>query len=282
MKKIFAISDIHGHYTETIKCLTESGWDETNSDHLLIVCGDIFDRGEENVAIFEWLYRLTKEGKAIVIRGNHDSMLIDFLEWSNDPFNYCNNGTCTTIDDFLGRTRSFESYCLIDQHCETTIGAFANYAEDSRKEIKETYPDLLPWLQSLPWYYETKNYIFAHGAIDTQATDWKQPHCAIYNKSDWDALTWDDGSFLGKRMYNTDNKAVVVGHFHTYHLRHKYGYSDISSPYDDRADHSILDINNDILGHKIFIDGCTPLTKKVNVLVIEDKLLEEKEREEEN
>lgn len=272
-KKIFAVSDIHGHYTETIQCLKDAGWDEANPDHLLIVCGDMFDRGEENVQIFEWLYKLTNDGKAIVIRGNHDSMLIDFLEWSNDPFNYCNNGTCTTIDDFLGRTRSFESYCLIDKQCEMTIGAFADFARESRKEINDNYPDLLSWLKALPWYYETKNYIFSHGAIDTQAINWREPHYSIYNKVDWDALTWDDGSFLGKRMYNTDGKAVVVGHFHTYHLRHLYGYSDVKNPSSSDADHSILEVNDETLGHKIFIDGCTPLTKKVNVLVIEDNLL---------
>ena len=272
-KKIFAISDIHGHYSETIQCLARAGWDENNPYHLLIVCGDMFDRGEENVQIFEWLYRLTKENKAIVTRGNHDSMFIDFLDWSNDPFNYCNNGTCTTIDDFLGRTRSFESYCLIDKQCETTIGAFADFAREARAEIKNNYPNLLPWLQSLPWYYETENYIFTHGAIDTQAIDWRKPHCGIYNKVDWDALTWDDGSFLGKRMYNTEGKAVVVGHFHTYHLRYKYDYDTIKDAYDINANHSILDINDETLGHKIFIDGCTPATKNVNVLVVNDKLL---------
>lgn len=280
-KKIFAISDIHGHYTETIQCLKEAGWDENNPDHLLIVCGDMFDRGEENIMIFKWLYKLTKENKAIVTRGNHDTMFIDFLEWSNNPFNYCNNGTCTTIDDFLGRTRAFESWCALDKDCEPTIGAFAEFAIESRAEINKEYPDLLPWLNSLPWYYETENYIFTHAAIDTQAVDWREPHCSLYDKVDWDALTWDNGSFLSKRMLNTYGKTVVVGHFHTYHLRHKYGYSDIKDPYSKNADHSILEVNDEMLGHKIFIDGCTPATKKVNVLVIEDKLLKEKNEREE-
>lgn len=265
-KTIFAISDIHGHYTETIKSLKEAGYNENNTQHFLVVCGDIFDRGRENIEIYQWLKKLTDESKAIVIKGNHDSMFIDFLTSNNNPFNYCNNGMCETVDDFLGRTRSFESWCLIDKKCEPTVGAFAEFAEESRKEINEEYPELLLWLNSMPWYYETQNYIFVHGAIDTQALDWRQPHCILYDKVDWDALSWDDGSFLGKRMYNTDGKIVVAGHFHTYHLRNKYDLS-------EEENHSILDINDETLGHKIFIDGCTPHTKNVNVLVIENEEL---------
>lgn len=269
-KKIFVISDIHGHYTETIQCLNNAGYNEKDDTHMLIVCGDIFDRGEENVAIFTWLKRLTDNNKAVVIRGNHDSMFIDFLTYSNNPFNYINNGMYTTVDDFLGRTRSFESWCLIDKCCEQTIGAFGEFAVNAREEINNDYQELLPWLQSLPWYYETDNYIFTHAAIDTQAIDWHIPHCMLYDKTDWDALSWDNGSFLGRRMYNTNDKAVVVGHFHTYHLREKYFLK-------KSDDHSILEINDEKRGHKIFIDGCTPYTKNVNVLVIEnEKLLENK------
>jgi len=275
-KQIYTISDVHGHFKEMKKALDESGFDENNQDHLLIVCGDIFDRGNENVEMFNYLYRLTQENKAIVIRGNHDTMLVDYLEYSNEPWNYMRNGVNTTIDDFLGRTKSFESWCLVDKGCEQTIGSFAEFITEARKEINSKYPNLLPWLKSLPWYYETENYIFAHGAIDTHAVDWKKPHCMLYDKIDWDALSWDDGSFLGKRMLNT-NKIVVVGHFDTGHLREKYdlGYGD---------EHSILECKNiniasedgssyTVHGHKIFIDGCTVATKEVNVLKIEEEKL---------
>ena len=50
-KKIFAISDIHGFYTEMITSLKESGYDEDNPEHLLIVCGDKFDREREDLSM---------------------------------------------------------------------------------------------------------------------------------------------------------------------------------------------------------------------------------------
>lgn len=266
-KKIFAISDLHGHYSLTIKSLKDAGWDENNENHLLIVCGDCFDRFEENLIIFEWLYRLTKENKAIVLRGNHDSMLINYLDGTSiSPFNYTQNGTCETIDDFLGRTRSFESWCLIDKKCEPTIGAFATFIKESREEINNEYPNLLPWLKSLPWYYETDNYIFTHASIDNTALDWHYPHCILYDKVDWEALTWDDGSFINKKINNT-NKTIVIGHYSTEKLRKIYN---INNNVENK--HSILKYDN-----KIFLDACTILSKQVNVLVIEDNLLKEEE-----
>lgn len=277
-KKMFIFSDPHGFYDETIKCLKESGYDENNDEHLLVCLGDFTDRGSQSLELYEYLYRLTQDGKAIVLPGNHSKFLIEYLDGTtNNPFNYLNNGVDETFASLLGRTRPFESWCLIDNHIEEpTYGDFSNWLVQARAEINKQYPELLPWLKSLPRYFETEHYIMAHASIDTQAIDWREPHCIRHTLIDWDALDFDDGSFLGKRMLNTYGKTVVVGHFHTYHLRHKYNYSTVTNPASDEADHSILDINDETLGHKIFIDGCTPLTKKVNVLVIEDKLLEER------
>lgn len=275
LRKVFFISDIHSGYSEMIDALNQSGYDKDNPKHLLVVLGDIFDRLDESVNVFKYLYELTEENRAIVTSGNHHKFLIDFLEGSNNPFNYCNNGMNTTLDDFLGRTRSFESYCLIDKQYETTIGAFADFAEEARKEIKECYPELLNWLKQMPRYFESKNYIGVHGALDTQAQDWRKPHCEEYGLIDWDVLEFDDGSFLGKKMLNVDDKTVVAGHFDTGHLRKIYNLG-------SEDDHSILKVNDKILGKKIFLDGCTILTKKVNVLVIdEEELLENNNNEKE-
>lgn len=106
-EKIFAISDIHGFYDETIRALNDAGYDENNDEHFLIVIGDIFDRGQQSFQVYEWLYRLTHEGKAIVTKGNHDRFLIKFLEGDNDAFNFLHNGLDATLDDFMHSTNDF-------------------------------------------------------------------------------------------------------------------------------------------------------------------------------
>ena len=40
-KQIFAISDVHGFANEMIDALHEAGFEENNSNHLLISCGEI-------------------------------------------------------------------------------------------------------------------------------------------------------------------------------------------------------------------------------------------------
>lgn len=42
-KKLFAVADIHGHFTELKKALDASGFENGNPENLLIVCGDLFD-----------------------------------------------------------------------------------------------------------------------------------------------------------------------------------------------------------------------------------------------
>ena len=134
-KKLFVTSDIHNDYKALIKGLNDAGYDENDENNLLIVIGDIFDRPPgESVAIYEYLKRLTGEGKAIVTRGNHEKFFIDFLQGSVSAFNYLHNGTNETIADFWHRTAPFESWCALEGNCDLDQ---MNYI---KQEIKEEYP----------------------------------------------------------------------------------------------------------------------------------------------
>ena len=82
-------------------------YDENNEKHLLIVCGDIFDRGLESLEIYKYLRELSSKNKAIVLRGNHDNMFIEFLKGEDCWFNFIYNGMKNTFDSFLERTMSY-------------------------------------------------------------------------------------------------------------------------------------------------------------------------------
>lgn len=273
-KTIFAVSDIHGHYQLTISALKEAGYDSENDNHLLIVCGDITDRGQESLAVYEWLSKLTEEKKAIVLRGNHDYFLMDFLKGSNNPFNFIHNGLNTTLDDLLHSTNDFGTYVVTHSEpsengqYEVTIGLYDDWANQTREQILDEYPDLLDWLSQFPHYYETKNYIFTHGSIDTKVEDWHNPTKCRHRYEGWDACHWDDGSFFNESICNTD-KTVVIGHFGTQQLRKYYKYGK-----DDNSEYSILKRND---GKVIALDATTILSKRVNVLKIEDEELIEEE-----
>ncbi len=264
-KKIFFISDLHGHFTETIEALKKAKYNENDPNHLLVVLGDIFDRGEQNLEIFDWLYHLTQEKKAIVTYGNHHKFLIDFLEGDNNPFNYLRNGLNTTIDDFWHRTDSFISWCRLDKKGEINDNAYAEWAEICRRDINKEYPDLLPWLKAMPRYFESERYIGTHGALDLDCEDWHEPKKTLYSLKGWDACDFDDGTFIDD--INNTGKTIVVGHFGTFALR----CGKVSSKEEVLKNCDILPTDD----NKIFLDATTVITKKVNVYVVEDELLEE-------
>ena len=284
--KLFVVSDVHGFYKEMKQCLKQAGFSEKNEEDRLIVLGDLFDRGSEAVKIFKYLKKLADKGKAIVLHGNHEDFMIDFLRGEDCSFNFAHNGFNRTLDSFLNIPAAWENFCymctenrdlavtMYGKRVEPLLGDFYSipievrfdvFQDFARENIKKRYKDLLPWLESLPFYYETDKYIFTHASIDGTCSDWHNPEYTSYEKwTPWQYLTWDDGHFYEKEITNTD-KTVVVGHFHTDAIREIYNIaSDVKKP-------------NEILytKQKIFIDTCTVLTKRVNVLIIEDNIEED-------
>ena len=69
---LFVVSDIHGHYTLLKESLDMAGFNSEDPDHLLVCCGDYFDRGSENVQVLKFLERLKNK---VLLRGNHEDML---------------------------------------------------------------------------------------------------------------------------------------------------------------------------------------------------------------
>ena len=196
--------------------------------------------------------------RAVIIKGNHEQMFIDYLEGNNiSPFNYIRNGLDETFAEFLHCTKPFETWCLFKNIENPTCGNFAEWVTQVKEEINEEYPELLPWLRSLPYYFETEDYIFTHGAIDTEVEDWKKPMIERHGKTGWEALTWDDGSFFGKEINNTE-KTVVIGHFGTNHLRKMYN---LYERYDEN-NYNIL-IRDD--GRVIALDSTVVVSKKLNL-----------------
>lgn len=283
MKNLFIVSDVHGHLKELKLGLEKAGYSSDDENNILIVLGDNFDRGTESLEVYEFLKPLTDEGKAIVLHGNHEDFMIDFLKGKDCAFNFMYNGFSKTIDSFLGQTRAWEMFCfycsenqdlarsMYGKRVEPLLGDFYSiptevrfevFQDYARSYIKRKYKELLPWLESLLYYCESEKYIFTHASIDGECEDWHEPTYSKYEDwSPWQYLTWDDGSFYEKLIKNTD-KTVVVGHFHTDEIRRRYGIAN------EEKENEIL-----YADHKIFIDTCTILTKRVNVLVIKDNLI---------
>lgn len=270
MKKYFICSDIHGDYEALSKALEDNKFDFTNESHILVVAGDIFDRGEDSVRVYELLKELTDKKRAIVLQGNHHKMFIEFLQKKDYNlcfFNHKYNGMRTTIDDFLHQTHSWimwiEYRHTDEEQRKMTDSDFneewINYVNSSADEINKEYPELLPWLENLPDYLELKNSIITHGMIDGRATDWRKPRMG------WDNCHWakpEDAAYL----YNSTGKHIYLGHIDSDTIRETLHLQ--------KDNYSLFTRD---AGDVTYLDSCTILTHHLNMVVIEDSPIEDDE-----
>ena len=73
MAQYFITSDVHGFFDELMVALNSKGFDGNNSDHKLIILGDLFDRGPDNIKVYEFVKSLGD--RFIYVRGNHEDLL---------------------------------------------------------------------------------------------------------------------------------------------------------------------------------------------------------------
>ena len=241
--RFFVISDIHSYYTPMINALNEAGFDKANPDHMLIVCGDIFDRGMQAAEVLEYLNSVEQK---VLIKGNHDNMLMELLE-RRFPYGFDkHNGTESTVYQ-LGFDPSAFSF---SDHCNVTYGRFK------------------PLYDSMVNYFETEKYIFVHSwiplieehfGIKSYVADWRNADEEL-----WKDACWGNPYELAEGALKPD-KTVVFGHWHTSWPR---AYWEGKEEFGANADFSIY-YGNGYIG----LDAMTAHSGRVNVLVIEDELL---------
>lgn len=150
--KYYVTADVHGFFKELKDALTEKGFFEDTSPHKLIICGDLYDRGQEAFALQEFILDLLAKDQVILIRGNHEDLALDLLHnWHFGSYNshhHHENGTIDTICQLTGYSKK-----IFDIN-PNNIG----YEFMKNPYIQTIIPSMVN-------YYETKNYIFTHGWI---------------------------------------------------------------------------------------------------------------------
>lgn len=239
-KKYFVVSDIHSFCGELKYSLRQAGFNKRNKNHILIVCGDVFDRGDETVEVYKYLKSIPKK-RCILIRGNHESLYKELLTKSfPDRYDF-SNGTVRAFCNIASiDEEKLSKYYWIEQ-------GFANgfdYDQIEEKlystwnQIKNIVAnhEITNWLDSKQWrnYFELDKYIFVHSFIPVKVKDeWKEMHpyklrsFCYEHRSDWreasddewELATWGDP--IDNFEYDlfkpeADNgKVLIVGHWHT-------------------------------------------------------------------
>lgn len=255
MPKFFVTSDVHSYYTALKKALDEAGFDSNNKDHWLVVCGDVFDRGNESKEVLHLLMSLERK---ILVKGNHD-ILLEELCMREFPYSHDHsNGTVKTVQDISGMScdKTFNECCC------------------------DTWKRTARYRELLVNYFETQNYIFVHSWIPTRKVsvphpadkwvpltknewmeDWRNA-----NDVEWENAMWGNPFSMAEQGLNKTGKTIVFGHWHC-----SAGHKMLGACADE--------FNNAIwepcyFKNTIGVDRCTAHTGEVNVLVLEDEFLE--------
>lgn len=258
MPKLFVVSDIHSFYTPLKKALDDTGFDPTNEDHWLVVCGDVFDRGDESKEILKFLMSLERK---VLIRGNHEDLLQDCIARGYPCSHDHSNGTVKTIRALGGEDEGHS----FDKCCDFTWMRTEAY----RSELVD--------------YFETSNYIFVHGWIPCEkyisdpSEPWIKsrrtfeynPNWRDCNDAEWDSARWLNGMDKALDGIIEPGKTIVCGHWHC-----SYGHS-----LDVIKNGFRSEFGDDAIWEPwyhegcIAIDRCTAHTGEVNVLVLEDDFI---------
>jgi len=154
VKRCFAFGDLHGHYDEFIalwnRLVKDAGLDLTKDEVVLL--GDLVDNGHQVKQLLEYVRKLQYDypSSVRVLRGNHEDLLLDAL-----------SPTHPTYGDY---------YIWYNQGGEETLKSFIpNELSDYEKALAQPEDmigqEMLDWLKSLPYYYETDKYFFVHGGV---------------------------------------------------------------------------------------------------------------------
>ena len=191
--KNFVVSDIHDHYDLLMEALNRNGFDISNEDHHLIVCGDAFYSGPQPGELFVFLRELSEKDRLIFIYGNHDIELLDNLRAGN--FTRPANRRCAE---------------LIVEHLTQKTGLADDELVSECEQLGFTR-----FLSEIPmWYYENEKYVFTHGFIPTNKKAYK-PDWRNATEKEWrNSAARGDAMALSMRYgIGEPNKKIVCGHY---------------------------------------------------------------------
>lgn len=153
--RLYAIGDIHGCYDNLISLLSKLPL--TDQD-MLIFLGDYIDRGQDSRKVVDFMIELKRNrgDKIVFLKGNHEKMLLDYLNGKNKELFLLNGGKST-----------------IDQ-----------YEKDGVLNIPDAHLD---FFYSLKTMYVTEKYVFVHAGL--------KPGVSIDCQQE-DDLLWIRGDFI--------------------------------------------------------------------------------------
>lgn len=163
---LYAFGDIHGELEKLDELLEQMPLREGDR---LVFLGDYIDRGPDSHGVIDRLISLNQSYECVFLLGNHESMFLDFLGWTDAAY--------FGGDAFLlnGGDRTLSGYGYFDR-------------EDTRREsfrLPKVHED---FLLGLRLSYVESGYFFVHAGISQDALRSEDPTYALRNSRPEDIL----------------------------------------------------------------------------------------------
>lgn len=194
-RPVYVVGDIHGRVDLLDRLLERIRADQGAhglEDAQLVFVGDYVDRGERSRDVLERLRLLSAAGpagKAVCLLGNHEKMLLDF------------------IDDPAARAGRWLRYGGLQTLASFAVGGASEAmtpeaAEAAAARLRVALgPEMEAWLRSLPLALPNGNLTFVHAGADPGLPLTEQPART---------LLWGHEDFV--RLPRRDGQWVVHGH----------------------------------------------------------------------
>jgi serine/threonine protein phosphatase 1 len=164
-RRAYAIGDIHG-CAKTFRTLLFKTLRVQREDKIICI-GDYIDRGPDSKGVIDQILELRKKGYDIImLRGNHEQIMLDSGDSLEDYFLWLKNGGAETLDSF-----GAESYAQLATH------------------YREFFERTLYW-------HAWEQYILVHAGLNFNIPDPLSDHHAML----WTRETEVDAGWLGERI----------------------------------------------------------------------------------
>ncbi|MFY9556220.1 MAG: metallophosphoesterase family protein [Blastocatellia bacterium] len=172
----YVIGDIHGRLKLLEQLIDNVPWDVAHDK--IIFLGDLIDRGKDAPGVVNRVIELVKENPNIVVlRGNHEQMLLDCLDYGDLQWLIPENGGLTTLSAYgfeLEQLKDVSDIKIPNEHIEF-FRSLPFYHEDQQaiyvhaglvpdEHPSQTDSDVLVWTRDLDFFkgYEGKLCFFGH------------------------------------------------------------------------------------------------------------------------
>lgn len=264
--KFFITSDVHSFFSIMKEALLSKGFEVDNPEHYLIICGDLFDRGNESKQLLDFVKELGD--RFIYVKGNHESLLSqcvqEIVSGQSVSGYHVSNGTLKTIAQFC----DVDMWELYNTHRSNTLNQL----------VYDKMNGILDWIDSKAVnYFELGDYIFVHGWVPCTFDDPLLPRMyrklTVADKEEWTDFLWEDARWINgidawRQGCVIPGKTIVCGHWHC-----SWGWSIVRQQRKEFPDKSKKDWQKSfepfVDDGIIAIDACTAYSGICNVIEME-------------